>query len=171
MTPQFVYRITRALRLPKYEHLYVLFDPLRLPWRCKTGISCAGEIRKGQIQDSIKYHTGQRLQFRQFRVPVLFARHNERFVHWVFRKIGMQNREFSGTDGGTEHFYSINILTFVFTWLLLAWFGAEAPHWKAALLLVVPFPLDHILLICILALLQYAVVLGALWWMVGVVIF
>lgn len=156
MTPQYIYNKARRLSLPHFGHLYTLFDPKALPHRCKTGISIDGEIRCEQIQESIKFHTGRTLKFRKFYLPVLYARQNERFIHKVFS--GFRNREFAGTDGHTEHFWAYNFLTFAAAWLGLWWFGAEAAMWKAGYLLFVRWPLDHILLIVLLAALQYALI-------------
>lgn len=162
-----LYRLIRFFRLPHVQHLYVLFDPAAIPWRCKTGISCDGDIRKGQVECSIRERVGQKVKFRHVKLPVLYARQNERLIHWLFRRFRWNG--FSETNGGGEYFWSINFLTFALVWLWLWQRGVDLAHWKAALILVLPIPLDYILIVVILCVAQVVVLFagfyGLIWFL------
>ena len=149
------------MKLPKFETLYCLYDPFALPWRAKIGISIDHEIRKGQVEQSIKQEHGISLNLRRFGVPVLFARKNERLAHWIFKK--MKYTGVWNSNGGQEWFWALNILSFVLCWALMSYYGIEAAKWKAFFFLVLPIPVDHILVISILFLVQWAVLLGSLY--------
>ena len=152
------YKLIRYFRLPRYEHLYIMADPFNLPYRAKCGISCDGDIRKGQVQQSIKNVTGMDVKLYHVRLPVLFARQNEKLVHWMlkrFRYNGLRD-----TSGWSEWVWSLNVLTFVLSWILFAQMGVKEPMWKAGFMMLLPLPIDCALIIFTLALVQYAAIFG-----------
>jgi hypothetical protein len=153
-----VYRLLKKISLPRYESLYIMFCPFDYPWRAKCGISQDGDIRKSQVRQSIKETKGVEAQIYHVRVPVLFARQNERFVHWLYRK--MRYTGLWQTCGGSEWFWSANLLTFVLCWILFAHAGIKEPMWKAGFIMLLPLPIDFALLILVLAAIQYAAIFG-----------
>lgn len=147
------------MKLPKYESLYVMFSPFNLPWRAKIGISKDHDIRKSEIEYSIKTNLGMTVKLRHFALPVLFARQNEKFLHWILQ--GLRYRRMGNTSGKTEWFISVNFITFAIAFLWMWWHGVDAAHWKAFALLILPAPIDHFILVLVLCIVQFAVVIAA----------
>jgi hypothetical protein len=156
------------LPLPRFEHIYVMFDPLRYPLRAKVGISISAKERRNQVEQSIR-SSGRKVALKcPIYLPVLYARKCEAFIHRILRPLSFDGLH--GTSGGSEWFYFVNVASFLLLWITFYLFGHDAPMYKAGIFLFVPVPLDFYLLILAIAALQYAAIIGGLWfgfWMVG----
>jgi hypothetical protein len=147
------------IAFPKFEHLYIIFAPTALPYRAKIGISIAAAMRKEQIKSELRPMFGNVAVY-AIGFPVLYARQIECKLHGWFAR--MQYRGIQHTNGGTEWFWSLNILTCVALSILRLYMGEKwfLLPWVA---LMVPFPIDYILLTLLIAAIQWALILGGLW--------
>ncbi len=154
------YALTKKLKLPRYESLYLMFSPMGLPYCCKIGISKDAKQRREQVQNSI-HEIGRKVRVRYVYVPLLYAQAHEAFLHRLFKR--WQYTGLKGTSGHTEWLYSPNLLTFAVVWFLGWLYNGEAPLKTAFVFLALPLPIDYFLFIVALAVFQFTLLIGAFW--------
>lgn len=147
------------MTFPRFEHLYIIFAPGALPYRAKIGISIEAKDRKMQIKSELRPMFGD-VKVYAVGFPVLYARQIESKLHGWFSRL--QYRGIQHTNGGTEWFWSLNVLTCVILSIFRLYMGEKwfLLPWVA---LMVPFPIDYILLTLLIAAFQWALILGGLW--------
>lgn len=165
-----LYQLIGKLGLPRWEHVYCQSATADAPYRGKVGVSVDGEIRGNQIQYSIKEVLNRDVViWTMIAAPVLFPYKVEKIIHWILRKTAGSCKTFEGSSGGTEWFWSNNIITFFFFLTFFWWIGTPEPFYKAIFVVCVPFPLDHCLLIILIALIQYALIVTGFYFLFGFV--
>lgn len=147
-------------RLPKFEHLYVMFAPSALPWRAKIGISIEAKQRKVQIEAELRRVFGYSVKVYAIGLPVLYAKQIEQRLHRVFDK--MRYRGLQGTNGGTEWFWCPNILLCMGAIFVRYWFG-DKYHLLPYIVVLFPIPLDIFFLTLLIAALQWSVIVAGIW--------
>ena len=151
------YRIIGKLSLPRFEALYCQASPLEFPYRGKGGVSVDGKIRGEQISCSIKNVMGRDVElWTMMAAPVLFPYRMEKILHWILDQTSNRCKTFEGTNGGTEWHWSNNLLTFSLFFGVFVYFNVSEPFYKSLFVCLIPAPLDHCLLILLIALTQYA---------------
>jgi hypothetical protein len=147
------------MTFPKFEHLYLIFAPYAMPYRAKIGISIAAKQRKEQIKAELRPMFGNVTVY-AVGLPVLYAYQIEQRLHRLFARF--QYNGIQHTNGGTEWFWSLNIFTCVALSILRLYMGEKwfLLPWVA---LMVPFPIDYILLTLLIAAIQWALILGGLY--------
>ena len=151
------------LQLVPLQMVYVLTDlrfrGLKAPV-AKVGISGRlTDCRRQNIQQSIRDKHGKDIKIKTaFFFPVFAPAAIETAIHQAFKRF--RSDVYADTSGGTEWFGWFNIITayFVFLW---GWScGASEGYClaSAAFFLLMPIPLDLILCVLILGLVQWTVV-------------
>ena len=158
-----LYKLLKRFRLPRFEDIYVQAAPMEIPYRGKAGVSVDGRVRCDQIASSIEQITGQRVHLRTWaKASVLYPYRCEKIIHWVLDRVHWKYKGFKGSTGWTEWYIGPNILTF-FALLALLWhFDISEPFYKAVFVLIVPAPLDQILLVYLVWAVQWAIMLTLL---------
>ena len=147
------------MKLPRFEHLYIIFAPYALPCRAKIGISIEAKQRKEQIKAELRPMFGDTTVY-AIGLPVLYAYQIEQRLHRIFRRL--QYHGIRHTNGGTEWFWSINFLTFAVLLVARYWMG-ERLFLLPFFALIVPLPIDFFLITLLIAACQWALILGGLW--------
>lgn len=148
------------MRLPRFEYVYVLWS-YEFPWRCKVGYSNSPELRRREIQDSISRELGRSIRvYTFFKAPIVGAKAFEQAIHGAINRLRCWTMVGSGR---TEWFWIFNITCSILTGLFCWAFNIEAPSTKAFFVLFMPIPLDAALCVLLMALLEYAVIVAALY--------
>lgn len=139
---------------PRY--LYTLYC-LGLPWKFKIGIAYNVPARMAQIQSELSYREGKTMMVRKaLAVPVLFP---ERTEAWMHRQFGRLRAWVPYHRGHTEWFI---IRNYAAALIWLGWLGYTGCTMTmtrvliAVFLLIVPFPLDGVLLQVVVAIAHFA---------------
>lgn len=148
------------MRLPKFEHLYVIFAPFSMPGRSKIGISIEAKQRKIEIERELRACFGYGVRVYAIGLPVLYARQIEARLHRAFYR--MRYNGVQHTNGGSEWFWSINVLTCLLLVFLRLWMPQKyfLLPW---IVLMIPIPLDFLLLTLLIFAIQWAAILGGIW--------
>lgn len=147
----------------RLRYIYTLYT-FSLPWRFKIGIAYDVQQRIGQIQYELSRQTGKQVLIRKaMAVPVFFPESAEQRLHHWFAAL---RAKVPYHRGHTEWFGIVNIAT------LAIWLRFLAAHSEAftmqrfyisLFLLLVPFPLDGVLLQVVVMLLHFFVPLLCLY--------
>lgn len=159
------YRLTKALNLPRVEHLYVFFSPtITFLWVAKIGISQGAEIRVKEVEDSISAKLNRKVKLRRVCVPILFAWHIEQAIHRILenRRVPFYRRckEMAGTSGHTEWFYYLNPVFASIVFGLWWWQGIGSIGWATIVALCLPIPIDFFIFVLIILMAQLAAIGG-----------
>lgn len=142
--------------------IYVMFCAQYF-YRAKIGITNDSfSSRKAGIESTIKQETGVKPNIYGFALPTLFARKKEKYLHGKFSKF----RTRVHGSGKTEWFWYVNILTTLAVFLLSKNIGEDKPPASFLWILLLPIPLDYMLIavlaflaeLAIIALTLYAVI-------------
>ena len=153
-------RTLRALSLPRFEMLYVLYS-FSFPWRFKIGFSWDVQRRIEEVQASMSYELGYSIKVRKaMAMPVLYAYQIEQRVHRLLNKT--QCKDMRGS-GKTEWFEWPNFLGCLIILVSCYYFDIKKPAIHGLLALCIPIPIDAALVVLIIALLQYAAILGGVY--------
>ena len=143
------------MKLPRFQHLYCGFT-LDLPYRHKWGISISAKNRWSNIKMELEQELGRSIKVYSLPVPILYARECEQFIFSVFKSL--QYTGLKTSTGRTEYFWSVNIFTFLTLWDALTFFGFQDGFYWALFTLLIPVPLDGLLMILIIFILQWALI-------------
>lgn len=134
---------------------------IRYPYRAKIGISTSPKMRREQITESIRQETGKKVTLKYIAFPFLmWGKTEQRLLNltaWMYAKADMPG------SGRTEWRWYLNIFTALFISLLSKELPAKGEIWRFALILLIPAPLDFVLLVAFAFLLEIAVVFGLVW--------
>lgn len=134
---------------------------IRYPYRAKIGISTSPKMRREQITESIQQETGKEVTLKYIAFPFLmWGKTEQRLLNltaWIYAKADMPG------SGRTEWRWYLNIVTA----LLLSLFAKEMPAkgeiWRFVVIMLIPVPLDFVLLVAVAFILEIAVVFGIVW--------
>ena len=147
------------MKFPHFEHLYIIFAPGALPYRGKIGISIEAMDRKKQIKAELKPMFGDAKVY-AIGFPVLWAYQIEQRMHRFFAR--MQYNGIRHTNGGSEWFWSANVISCVLLYFVRLYLG-EKFTLLPLFALVCPLPIDYILVTLFIFAFQWALILGGLW--------
>ena len=139
------------IKLPRVGWVYCLWS-FDFPWRYKVGFSEKPDYRRADIEASMRREYGSHLKVMcAFKAPMLFAQKFENAIH----RSGLW-RPVSGMRGSgyTEWSWWLNIVTAIAVYLISWANGNECPHYIAAVVLMIPWPLDYALFIFLFAVFQ-----------------
>ena len=154
-------RLTRIIN-QRVRFVYVMAPAsLRYLYRAKIGISTSPKMRREQIAESIRQETGKEVTLKYIHFPFLvWGKTEQRLLNltaWIYAKADMPG------SGRTEWRWYLNVVTA----LLLSLFAKEMPAkgeiWRFLIIMLLPVPLDFVLLVAVAFLLEIAVVFGLLW--------
>lgn len=146
----------------RVRFVYVMMPAnIRYWYRAKIGISTAPKLRREQIRESIRQETGKQITISYIALPFLMwgktETHLLRLTAWAYAKADMPG------SGRTEWRWYVNIIAA----LILSLFAREMPGkgevWRFVVIMLLPIPLDFILLVAAAFLLEISIVGGALW--------
>lgn len=132
-------------------------------WVVKVGISDTPSQRRRDVEAGVRGFTGEKLHVYVLPLPVFAPKQCEGTLHWVLKPLA--SNPFPGTSGHTEWFLSFNVLTGYAVFLCAYADGmplTAALGWWA-LVALLPVPFDAALLVVLVAALQWAVFIAALW--------
>ena len=147
-------------RLPDRRFVYVLNVSPRnslIPflWIGKVGFSVDADVRAADIERSIWQTTGMQVRVRRlFRVRVFMYRAIEAAIHTVIRPY--RSSRFEGASGGTEFFRVFNLVSGLLCYCLFYAYSLPCAGWLALCVMVLPWPVDFVLFVLILAAVEYA---------------
>lgn len=153
-------------RIPDRRYVYVLnVRPVNawIPflWIGKVGFSVDADIRAADVERSIWQITGTQVRVRKFFCVRLFLyRAVEAAIHAVIKPY--RSRRFDGASGGTEFFTVLNVFAGLLCYLGFWAYSLPCAGWLAALVMVLPWPIDFALFVGLLALVEYAIYGAAL---------
>lgn len=153
------------------EKIYCLYCPA-FPLRGKVGISGNVEQRRASIEQEIRYRFGTNIRVRcLLKMPILTSAYTfEQALHRAFDRLYFPCKTMKGTNGGSEWYWSVNWVCAV-----LAYFYGLSQGWTgqccaafAAFILFFPFaPLDLALCVLLLAAVEYAAFIGAVYFILS----
>lgn len=146
--------------IPKIGWVYVLWS-WNFPWRYKVGFSATPDYRLADIEASMQRAYGTHIKINCFfKLPLLFAQRFENAIH----NSGFWRRACNVRGSGyTEWSHWANIVSFLIVYMVAYILNHKCPVYPAALVLVVPVPLDYALFILLFALFQVGVICGGAW--------
>lgn len=159
------------LQFPQRKWVYVfnirpttLFPPFL--WLGKVGFESDGTDRANGVEYSIREKLGLEVRVvRVIRVKVFMYRAIEKAVHNVLRFL--HSNRLKGCSGWTEIFNVLNIVTGLLALCFAYGMGWNCAVWLALCVMLVPYPLDMVLCVGLLACVEYALYGLAAWagWM------
>lgn len=164
----YFYRVTKALNLPRVEHLYVFFSVTpSFFWVAKVGISQGAETRVKQVSASVSELLKRKVVLWRIPVPVLFARRVEAFLHRLLesRKTPLywKYSELPGTSGHTEWFGYLNPVFAIIVGVVWWYFGKSSAGIMAVIALLLPLPIDFIIFVTLIFVCQWGAIVCAVW--------
>lgn len=153
-------RLNRLINT-RIRHVYIMApsNP-RYFYRAKIGISSTPKRRKKEVQDSIEAETGHRVTIGHISAPFLLWGLAERkmlaLTAWMYVRAEMPG------SGRTEWRWYLNVVTGL---ILSLWSNLEGNGkvWMFFITMLIPVPLDFLLLFGLFWLIEIAVVGGVLW--------
>lgn len=134
------------------EWQYILYS-WSYPYRYKAGRSRRFNARISDIQRTMSVDAGKNVHVGlAIKMPVFFAGKNEKAIHGC--ALWRSANDMPGS-GRTEWSWSLNVYTMILAYLVL--YALDWPLWPSLVILVLPFPLDFILITFLLAVIQYAI--------------
>lgn len=150
------------IRLPRYRHLYVLAAPLDYPWIGKIGVADEEDDRTPCIRKSVCAVMQRTVEVECYmKLPVLFAYKYEQWLHRKLDRFNLQKDTFRGSSGWTEWYRCINVGVFALSWAGLGWMGVPEAFYKALFIFLVPIPLDFMLYVLVIFLIEWTIMLSA----------
>jgi hypothetical protein len=150
----------------RVNHVYIMVSP-DFPYRAKVGFSNAPKWRAAAIRDSIKQEIGRAVIIsRWLSFPLVSAQYNEKAIHALIDTFSTSTVPGSGRS---EWFWILNVFSAIIAALAFWAFGVSCPLVRAAVILVLPLPLDLTIFITLLAFFQYALILGGAWILASVI--
>jgi hypothetical protein len=140
-------KILKAISPAGIKYMYCMITLFR-PYCFKIGISGAPKIRRAEIEADLLEKIGRLPVFMFPPMPMLFARKIERFAHRNGRRLGFSAQWSKGTDGGTEWYVGLNLISAAIIWYFTGSLGYAAAViacpiiWDAWLLVLFFFVLD-----------------------------
>lgn len=156
------------LTLPKRKFVYVFsmrlaVIPIPL-WISKVGNSVDAENRARAIEQSIYEKTGIRVELSVFlKIKSFLWASIEKAVHRVFSPLNVRLKILHGVSGFTELFWNLNIFCGLAVYTLLWGFDVSAPVPYTLFIMFLPWPLDFSLGVLLLAVVEWALILGLIW--------
>ena len=139
--------------VPKIGWVYCLWS-FDFPWRYKVGFSATPDYRRADIEQSMRREYGGHINIKcAFKAPMLAAQKFERAIHSSGLWRPVSNMRGSGY---TEWSWWLNFITAIAAYMIAWANGHECPHYIAAVILMIPFPIDYALFILLFALFQVA---------------
>ena len=170
----YTYRLLKRLRLPRFESVYV-FHYAERKRSGKIGKGQDFVIRMRQVKESIERETGEKIKMNcALAVPVLFSGLSEKAVHRFLNWAALYPKDTKACGSGrTEWWKFRNYLSCALVLLILGLCGVQGKGWflLAVIVLFYDWPLDFALFVLVLALLQYAVIGGAVWCLFNFLVF
>lgn len=156
------------LTLPKRKFVYVFsmrlaVIPIPL-WIGKVGNSADAENRARAIEQSIYEKTGVRVELAVFlKIKLFLWAAIEKAVHRVFKPLNVRLKILEGVSGFTELFWNVNVFAGLAIYILLWGLNVSAPVPYALFVMLLPWPLDFSLGVLLLAVVEWALILGLIW--------
>jgi hypothetical protein len=147
------------MKLPQRKYVYVfnvrpVGDLIPFLWIAKVGISGDDAIRAADVERSILQELGLQVRVsRFFRARVFMFRGIEKALHGVLKPYN--SKRFRGSNGGTEYFTVLNVFTGLVSYILAWGAGIPCAGWLAAVIMLLPLPLDFALFAALLAAVEY----------------
>jgi len=136
---------------PKIGWVYCLWS-FDFPWRYKVGFSASPDYRLSDIEASMRREYGAHISVRcAFKAPMLWAQVFERAIH--NSKLWRPVKNMRGS-GYTEWSWWLNFISAIAAYLIAWGHGHACPHYIAAVVMLIPFPLDYALFILLFAIFQ-----------------
>lgn len=149
------------LRLPKICWLYVLFSP-QFRWLGKVGISTTPNIRLSDIERSMQQEFGRHVRvYCIMKLPMLWAKKFEMAIHRS--KLWVPSGRVKGTSGWTEWGWCLNLFSCIIAGSFAYCKGHSCPHYVAAIVAIIPLPLDFCLYIFLFFVVQVACLIVVGW--------
>lgn len=148
------------------NYIYVMWS-WRFFWACKIGVSNAPKLRREQVCKSLSENRGYKVDLAIVPIPLLmWAYRTEKVLHNSKPFAILSYNGTAGTDGGTEWFWCCN--PFFTTLFCIGCYAYDIGMYQWSVVFLLPcLPLDAILITTLFVLLQWALILGAVWlgWM------
>jgi len=145
------------MKLPRFEHLYLIFAPYAMPYRAKIGISIAAKQRKEQIKAELRPMFGNVTVY-AVGLPVLYAYQIEQRLHRLFARF--QYNGIRHTNGGSEWFWSVNWVSCLILSIVQYFWLSERLLLLPFFALLIPLPIDFLLLTLLIFAFQWSIILG-----------
>lgn len=161
-------------RLPDRRYVYVFnVHPVNslIPflWMGKVGFSGDDETRAADIERSIFERCGVQVKLvRAIRVKVFWYRGIEKAVHTALSHL--QSDRFRASNGGSEYFRTLNVLTGLLVYVALWGLGLKCAVWVGIIVMAIPRPVDMCIFVFLLAAFEYAVMAAVIYaaWLGGI---
>lgn len=152
--------------LPERKEVYVfnivpVSDFLPFLWLAKVGFSGDAVIRAAEVERSILEKTGISVKVVPFiKVKVFSWRLIEKTTHGILAFY--RTDKFKPASGWSEIFRVINVLSAAAVMVLLAFLGVEKYQVPGLVVAVIPWPLDCAAIVLFFAILELAMIIGAI---------
>lgn len=147
------------------NYIYVMWS-WKLPHAVKIGVSNAPNLRRGQVNASVSAKVGREVGLTCLALPILFWAYKFEAAIHNLAPSGICVKWLKGTDGGTEWFYTVSPFSAMLIFCLVyGLFGIGNGYWCGVFLLPL-LPLDAILILVLVFLLNWGVALGAIYFLI-----